>query len=95
MFFKQITTAAVLAVAFTSGSAFAAEQFKTLDGIAAVPMTTDEMAQVVGTGSISVLKGMTSLVQNSTGGKWHINVTITPGSGASVTRSTVCPWYAC
>ncbi len=49
MHIKSILAAAAIALAATVGSAYAADQFATLDGVTAQPMNTAEMDQVRGT----------------------------------------------
>ena len=46
---KLIAAGAAIALAATVGSASAADQFSTLEGIAAEAMTTQEMGVVIGT----------------------------------------------
>ena len=54
MQFKSILAAAGIAVAATVGLATAADRFATLDGIAAGPMTAEELSKVRGAMIISV-----------------------------------------
>ncbi len=56
MQFKSILAAAGLAVAATIGLASAAERFATLDGIAAGPMTAEELSSV--RGGVIVIRGL-------------------------------------
>ncbi|MCH8921470.1 MAG: hypothetical protein IIA23_12325, partial [Chloroflexi bacterium] len=48
MHIKSIVAGAAIALAATVGTASAADQFATLDGMAAQPLTAEEMAGVVG-----------------------------------------------
>ena len=57
MHIKSILAAAAIALAATLGSAFAADQFTTLESVAAQPMNVDEMAQVRGMGNLEFILG--------------------------------------
>ena len=56
---KSIIPAVALALAATMGSASAAEQFTTLDGVPAATMSAGEMAAVQGQGAHSLFIHMT------------------------------------
>ncbi len=51
---KSILAAAAIALAASLGSAYAADQFATLDGVTAQPMNTLELDQVRGAGGFEV-----------------------------------------
>ena len=55
MHIKSILSAAAIALAATIGSASAADQFSTLDGIAAQAMTPQEMGVVRGQDTLAVV----------------------------------------
>ncbi len=53
MHIKSILAGAAIALAATIGSVSAGDQFTTLDGVAAVPMTSEHMGAIRGTSSNS------------------------------------------
>ena len=77
MHIKSILSAAAIALAATIGSASAADQFSTLDGIAAQAMTPQEMGVVIGTGILTV----TPVRNASANGKGKASVAKTVGHG--------------
>ena len=55
MHIKSILSAAAIALAATIGSASAADQFTTLDGITAQALTPQEMGVVIGADELTVM----------------------------------------
>ena len=85
MHIKSILAAAAIAIAATFGSASAADQFTTLEGIQAVPMNTAEMGQVRGTEILLVLD------ESIPGETFLDGVGITGDGGLIATRTAGVP----
>ena len=67
MHIKSILAGAALALALTAGTASAANQFTSLEGIQAVPMNAAEMDQVRGAGvDLSALESRSALTTTFT-----------------------------